>query len=479
MAVNAVRKLMLSIVVLMVSGAAVFAATKSIYDAIRDNDILAVDEILRESRNAALESKIAAGITPLHFAAALNRKVILGMLLSRGADRDARSDKGFTALHWAASRDAAEAAQILIDFGADVNLPAVGGITPLHWAASKDATNVVKRLIAAGANVTAETDKGLTPLDWAVKKGRNDAAVIISYHAVSEQMEMEAESPGEGPLPDEVEDMEPVIEGPENQAGETAVSDADQDTDADKPDGQEPGPEEVAAVLPRPEFGKALNVSLGFNESLKFVWLDDLKIWFGKYEVTNGQYKRFKKKHRSMFRDEFTLEGDDQPVVHVSWNDAKAYCDWLNKEYSDYIPLDCEFRLPLASEWTAAAKCGDDRKYPWGDKWPPVYGNYFDLTGRRNIRGGRGVKNYDDGWIVTSPVGQSGSNEWGIFGLAGNVWEWCEDWYGSDLKHKVRRGGSWYFDTRESLEVDVYGFDRPESHDDTIGFRLVIDKAGK
>jgi len=75
---------------------------------------------------------------------------------------------------------------------------------------------------------------------------------------------------------------------------------------------------------------------------------------------------------------------------------------------------------------------------------------------------------------VTCPVDKSGANEAGIHGLAGNVWEWCDDWFDPDKKYKVRHGGSWDFDEKPSLAVLFRGFDRPDLKDDTIGFRLVV-----
>jgi formylglycine-generating enzyme required for sulfatase activity len=75
--------------------------------------------------------------------------------------------------------------------------------------------------------------------------------------------------------------------------------------------------------------------------------------------------------------------------------------------------------------------------------------------------------------VVTCPVSQSGYNEWGIYGLAGNVWEWCLDWYTAKREYRVRRGGSWDFDTEPNLRINTIGFDRPEVRDDTIGFRVV------
>ena len=85
-----------------------------------------------------------------------------------------------------------------------------------------------------------------------------------------------------------------------------------------------------------------------------------------------------------------------------------------------------------------------------------------------------GIRRYNDGHAVSCAVFNSGVNEWGIAGLAGNVWEWCNDWYDKDKTYKIRHGASWDFDTRDALPVSFRGFDRPKAKYDTIGFRLVI-----
>jgi len=138
------------------------------------------------------------------------------------------------------------------------------------------------------------------------------------------------------------------------------------------------------------------------------------------------------------------------------------------------MPKNFIARLPTDREWTAMAKCGSERIYPWGDEWPPKYGNFSDLTARKELTNWSGIRGYDDGCAVSSPVTESGPNEWNIYGLAGNVWEWCDDWFDSSKQYKVRHGGSWDFDYRKSLRIDYRGFDKPDTKDDTIGFRVVI-----
>ena len=422
-----------------------------LHRAIRDNAILRVDEILERYGSEAARLSVEHGVTPLHIAAALDDDVTLAILLAHGANISARTAGGFTPLHWAAGRDALRTTRILIAIGADIDTRTPGGVTPAHWAADKNATNVLRLLILSGADIGAETTKGLTPLHWAVRRNSLEAGQMIAFKRVLEERVRRPQSKSSFAVTQEFQ----IAIAPEPVSAPPASS---------------------PQVLPRAEFGRSLVVPIGRGQSMEFAWVESMTLWVGKYEVTNGQFRRFRYKHRSMFREEFSLDGDDQPVVYVSWKDANEFCRWLNKNHSVRLPPDCEFRLPTDKEWTTFAACGTDRKYPWGNSWPPKYGNFSDTTARKNLPRWQGIKHYDDGHIVTCSVTESGANEWGIHGLAGNVWEWCEDWYGGGRKYKVRRGGSWDFDPVESLLLTARGFDRASARYDTIGFRVVVSK---
>jgi formylglycine-generating enzyme required for sulfatase activity len=164
--------------------------------------------------------------------------------------------------------------------------------------------------------------------------------------------------------------------------------------------------------------------------------------YIDKYEVTVSQYAKFlEETHRAepRFWNEAKLERDGRrPVIGVAWDDANAYCQWTGK------------RLPTEAEWEKAARGPDGRKYPWGNNEPKrAYANY-DWYGIRSWQG----------YETLAPVGtyEAGKSPYGVYDMAGNVWEWVSDWYASNYyltgpmenpkgpqkgKDRVVRGGSW------------------------------------
>ena len=203
--------------------------------------------------------------------------------------------------------------------------------------------------------------------------------------------------------------------------------------------------------------------------------------WINKAEVTNAQYRNCVE--AGACRAPTTCDwGDptysdssktDHPVVCVSWQDAKTYCEWAGKQ------------LPTEAEWEKAARGTDGRKYPWGDDFDGSKVNFCDVNCEFDWKD----SGADDGYQRTAPVGSypEGASPHGTLDMAGNVWEWCQDWYDADYyvispqrdpqgpssgDYRVVRGGSWYvYETY--VRADSRNCSAPDGRVSTFGFRCV------
>lgn len=204
----------------------------------------------------------------------------------------------------------------------------------------------------------------------------------------------------------------------------------------------------------------------GTDERQHQVTLRDYKI--AKYEVTFEQYDAFCRATKRKMVDDHKWGRGKRPVMNVSWNDAKAFADWMG----------C--RLPTEAEWEYACRAGTKTAYSTGNNITTKQANY---NGNFPYKGGEKGKYLRK----TQPVGSYEPNPWGIYDMHGNVYEWCSDWYGrypdssvenpvgpAEGKYKVYRGGGWNFLARiaRSGYRDFYFPDKCDLH---IGFRLAAD----
>jgi formylglycine-generating enzyme len=197
------------------------------------------------------------------------------------------------------------------------------------------------------------------------------------------------------------------------------------------------------------------------EEPIKEIELDGFHIDI--HEVTQKDYKKTTGENPSMFK------GDNNPVESVTWKEADQYCKKIGK------------RLPTEAEWEKAAKGGKNSTYIWGNVVASGKANFCDAQ----CDHGWNEEQFSDGFEHTAPVGSFPANGYGLYDMAGNVYEWVADWYEGDYNsvrptknpkgpatgdEKSTRGGSWINYSSGTRPTDRSGAD-PDERYEYGGFR--------
>lgn len=223
----------------------------------------------------------------------------------------------------------------------------------------------------------------------------------------------------------------------------------------------------LMSLIPAGEFIVGSTEGEGFNDERPPVTLDLDAFYIDRCEVTNAQFRLFMEAagHRApMYWDDEKYNQPEQPVVGVTWHDAAAYAKWAGK------------RLPTEAEWEKAARGTDGRMYPWGNEWDSFKCNAN--IGVDSRRCPASVASFRDG-----------ASPYGAMDMAGNVWEWCADWYGSNYSRsprknpkgpdfsgeRVLRGGSWCTTDHAYLRCSNRNWFSPDFGFDDAGFRCARD----
>jgi formylglycine-generating enzyme required for sulfatase activity len=189
--------------------------------------------------------------------------------------------------------------------------------------------------------------------------------------------------------------------------------------------------------------------------------------YISRYEITFELYDKYCDETGEDRPDDNSWGRENRPVIFVTWDDAEGFCQWLSRRTGETI------QLPTEAQWEKAAKGTTIRLYPWGNSTPDCNrANFSGCSGQTNTVG-------------SSPAGQS---PYGIQDMAGNVWEWCRDWYKSDYyaspeasqdnttgptegTERVIRGGSWGLGPK-ALRCANRNSQIPTYSSNSLGFRI-------
>ena len=241
----------------------------------------------------------------------------------------------------------------------------------------------------------------------------------------------------------------------------------------------------------------------------------DKPFWIGRFEITNEQYRAFNPQHDS--RDEhrhgyqfgrrgYSMNGDNQPAVRISWKEAMEYCQWLSEKTG------MKFTLPTEAQWEWACRSGSNTAFWFGDLKSDFssYANLGDIklkefaacTAYKFYESAEIIQNpnkyddwiprdttYNDGGFISESVGRYIRSPWDLFDMHGNVWEWTRSVYQpypyqendgrndpqSGKGKRVVRGGSWYdrpYRATSSFRLPYRDYQKVYN----VGFRVVMEE---
>ncbi len=201
------------------------------------------------------------------------------------------------------------------------------------------------------------------------------------------------------------------------------------------------------------------------------------RYFLSRFPITNAEYEKFDPAHASR---RGSWADDQHPVIYVSALEAERFCQWLSMGERK------KYRLPTEAEWEYAAKGAEGYTFPWGEATSlGTLANFADANTSFAWRDAA----VNDGFAETSPVGTypAGKSRANVEDLAGNVWEWCQDWYapytGRDSVNprgpktgvqRVYRGGSWK-SRFASLKCTARGYNLATYASNDVGFRIVCE----
>ncbi len=196
---------------------------------------------------------------------------------------------------------------------------------------------------------------------------------------------------------------------------------------------------------------------------------------------------------RFSWRDVGWDQGDDHPILSVTWNDAVSFCAWLSASEGR------AYRLPTEAEWEYACRAGTETRFSSGDALETLQSvaNVLDVSLAEKRPRFSNVADADpfahvnwwnDGYPFTAPVGSFAPNPFGLHDMHGNAWEWCADWYAADYSQlpdgasgssdddagRVIRGGG-FLNHPKASRSSCRNRSRPDYRNYVIGFRVVLD----